>query len=142
PHFIESDLIDVGESLLETRIRASFEQVWRVHDMTAGAQVTGERVHTRGQPMCVVEQQNLSHKEPPGGMFERMFDNVDDSPTSLRWPVIALRPRADEVRCSPRSAWVIVDSYCDLPKHGRNNCLRSILLYEVTRILNWNAWSI
>lgn len=73
PHVVESDLTDVGETLIDALERASVEQVRRVHDVTGGPQVVGERAHTWGQPLCVVEQQDFGDTEPPGGMVERTF---------------------------------------------------------------------
>lgn len=45
PHFVEADLTDIGETLVDTLERASVEQIRRVHDVTAGPQVVGERAH-------------------------------------------------------------------------------------------------
>ncbi len=75
PHLVESDLTDVGETLVDALERASVEQVRRVHDVAGGPQVVGERAHAGGQPLCVVEQQDLGHTEPPGRMVGRTFDH-------------------------------------------------------------------
>ena len=56
PHVVESDLTDVGDTLVNALERASVEQVRRVHGVPGGPQVVGERAHAGGQPLCVVEQ--------------------------------------------------------------------------------------
>ena len=40
---------------------ASVEQVRRVHGMAGGPQVVGEGAHAGGQPLGVVEEQDLGH---------------------------------------------------------------------------------
>ena len=60
-HVVEPDLLDVGETLVDRPERASVEQVRRVHGVPGGPQVVGERAHAGGQPLCVVEQQDLGH---------------------------------------------------------------------------------
>jgi len=43
---------------------APLEQVGCVHGVPGAAQLAGERVDARGQPLCVVEDHYLSHLHP------------------------------------------------------------------------------
>ncbi len=50
-----------------------------MHDVTGGPDIVGEGAHAGGQPLCVVEQQDLGHTEPPGEMVWHTFGQSTES---------------------------------------------------------------
>ena len=57
----EPDVAGEGHALVDRVERAPVEQVGRVHGVPGPAEVVGERLHSLGQPLDVVVQDNFAH---------------------------------------------------------------------------------
>lgn len=97
-HLVEPGLFDVGETLVDALERASPEQVRCVYGVPGLPKVVGERADTGGQPLCVMKQQDLSHRAPPGGMEGNMQQRV------IRFTQRLAQPHTDTQGRGPTTA--------------------------------------
>ena len=65
---VEPDFLDEGHALVDRFEGPSVEQVGRVDGVAGGSQLVGERADAGRQPLGVVEEQDLGHGKPPGGV--------------------------------------------------------------------------